>query len=196
MKKGKVNLVDLAGNKGVKKYLKLERKGVKEACLDENRIENDKLWDGFCGVITNHPTKSPGEVIDRYRDLWQIEAAFRLNKHDLRMRPIYHWTPKRIKAHILICFIAYGLACFVRYSLKQSNIKLSFERIKEELSFVQSSIVRDTKQEGGLYFRPGRQPHRKPFTEHLTKPSTRQFSSYKPAFRLIPHSHCSDPRNL
>ena len=155
MKKGKVNLVDLAGNKGVKKYLKLERKGVKEACLDENRIENDKLWDGFCGVITNHPTKSPGEVIDRYRDLWQIEAAFRLNKHDLRMRPLYHWTPKRIKAHILICFIAYALACFVRYSLKQSNIKLSFERIKEELSFVQSSIVRDTKT-GRRFILPSR----------------------------------------
>ena len=100
---------------------------------------------GFSGVITNHPSKRAGEIIDRYRNLWQIEAAFRLNKNDLRMRPIYHWTPKRIKAHVAICFLSYALACFVRYSLKQSNIKLSFERIREELSFVQSSIVRDTK---------------------------------------------------
>lgn len=145
MRKGKVSLLDLAGNRGVKKYLKMERKGVKTACLDEVRIEEDRVWDGFCAVITNHPTKKPLEVIDRYRNLWQIEAAFRLNKHDLKMRPIYHWTPKRIKAHVLICFIAYGLACFVRYSLKQSNIKLSFERISEELSYVQYSIVKDTK---------------------------------------------------
>jgi len=145
MKKGKVSLMDLAGNKGVKKYLRLEKKGVKKASLDETRIKEDALWDGFSGVITNHPIKKSGEVMDRYRNLWQIEAAFRLNKHDLKMRPIYHWTPKRIKAHVLICFIAYGLACFVRYSLKQSNIKLSFDRIREELSFVQSSIVKDTK---------------------------------------------------
>ena len=145
MKNGQVSLVDLTGQSGVKKYLKLEKKGVKRACLDETKIKEDVRWDGFSGVVTNHPTKKAAEIIDKYRNLWQIEAAFRLNKHDLKMRPIYHWTPKRIKAHILICFIAYGIACFVRYSLKRANIKLSFERIREELEEVQSSIVRDTK---------------------------------------------------
>ena len=145
MKNGQVSLVDLTGQSGVKKYLKLEKKGVKRARLDETKIKEDVRWDGFSGVVTNHPTQKAGEIIDKYRNLWQIEAAFRLNKHDLKMRPIYHWTPKRIKAHILICFIAYGIACYVRYSLKRANIKLSFERIREELEEVQSSIVRDTK---------------------------------------------------
>ena len=144
MKNGQMSLMELGGQR-IKKYLKWQRKGVKKASLDEEKIKEEAKWDGFSGVITNHHSKKAEEIIDRYRGLWQIEAAFRLNKHDLKMRPIYHWTPKRIKAHILICFIAYGIACFVRYSLKQANIKLSFERIREELEEVQSSIVRDTK---------------------------------------------------
>ena len=61
------------------------------------------------------------------------------------MRPIYHWKPRRIKAHILICFIAYGLACFVRESLKRAGFPLSFEKIREELSEVQVSRVRDER---------------------------------------------------
>ncbi len=61
------------------------------------------------------------------------------------MRPIYHWTPKRIKAHILICFIAYSLACFVRYCLKQKGIDISFEKVKEELVDVQQSLIIDTQ---------------------------------------------------
>ena len=61
------------------------------------------------------------------------------------MRPIYHWKPRRIKVHILICFIAYGLACFVRESLKRAGFPLSFEKIREELSEVQVSPVRDEK---------------------------------------------------
>ena len=83
------------------------------------------------------------DILSKYRGLWQIEAAFRLNKHDLKMRPIYHWTPKRIKAHILICFIAYGLAVFARHHLKRSNINLSFERLRSELKKVQVSLVQD-----------------------------------------------------
>lgn len=142
---GRVSLMDVSGNKAIRKYLKLERKGIKRVLLNEEKVKEEALWDGFSGVITNHRLKKADEIIERYRDLWQIEAAFRLNKHDLKMRPIYHWTPKRIKAHILICFIVYALACFVRYRLKKSHIKLSFERIREELSSVQFSIVRDTK---------------------------------------------------
>ena len=60
------------------------------------------------------------------------------------MRPVYHWTSKRIKAHILICFIAYSLAVFARCHLKRSNINLSFDRMRAELKKVHVSIVRDS----------------------------------------------------
>ena len=35
----------------------------------------------------------------RYRGLWQVEERFRITRHDLRVGPIWHWTPDRIRAH-------------------------------------------------------------------------------------------------
>ena len=147
MKNGKVLLADLINNTGTKKYLKIERKGGKEATLNKLKIDEHQHWDGIHGVITNHNDNdlSSEEILKRYRNLWQIEAAFRINKHDLKMRPIYHWTEKRIRSHILICFVTYSLATFIKYKLDKLNFKLSFEEIKDELNRVQASTVKDKK---------------------------------------------------
>ena len=141
MKGGRVCLKDLVGNRGVKKYLKCQKAG--SAVLNEERIKKERLWDGFSAVAVNNTKEPASEILERYKNLWQIEAAFRMNKHDLKMRPIYHWTPKRIKAHVLICFIAYALASFARKTLKSKNINLSFKKVKEELNFVQVTRMKD-----------------------------------------------------
>ena len=114
------------------------------AVLDEEKIKQDRLWDGLSAIVCSDRKPAAQDMLARYRGLWQIEAAFRLNKHDLRMRPIYHWTPKRIKAHILICFIAYGLAVFARRHLKRSSLNLSFDRLRTELKKVQVSLIQDS----------------------------------------------------
>lgn len=146
MKDGKVRLADLVTNSGTKKYLSLEKKGAKYATLNNDKITLDSKWDGLHGVITNLPKKHADHqnILERYRGLWQIEEAFRVNKHDLKMRPIYHWTPKRIKAHILICFVAFALVAFVRKKIKQKKINISFQEIRYQLSQVQVSLVSDT----------------------------------------------------
>ena len=63
----------------MKRYLKLSRKGSKEAFLDKEKIEEEKKWDGLSGVKTNYEDGVPKKILERYRNLWQIEAAFRLN---------------------------------------------------------------------------------------------------------------------
>lgn len=113
--------------------------------MDEGKIAQNARWDGIYGVMSNHKEFSGDDIIERYRGLWQIEEAFRVNKHDLKMRPIYHWKPRRIKAHILICFVAYALVTFVRYRLNEAGIKMSFEAVREELSYLQASIIKDQK---------------------------------------------------
>ncbi len=45
-------------------------------------------------------------ILSQYRGLWQVEDTFRVSKHDLKIRPIYHWTPRRIEAHIAIAFMS------------------------------------------------------------------------------------------
>ena len=157
MKNGKVRLADLINNTGTKKYLKIDRKGSKEATLNEARIIEHEKWDGIHAVVTNHldESLSSQEILKRYRNLWQIEAAFRVNKHDLKMRPIYHWTEKRIRSHILICFTAYSLVAFVKHKLSKLKINLSFEEIRDELNSLQASIVRD-KTSGKRFILPAK----------------------------------------
>ncbi len=93
-------------NRGYNKYLKLN--STIEVEIDYEKYNADGAWDGLKGYITN-TNLSPEAVIDNYANLWQIEKAFRMSKSDLRIRPIYHYTRRRIEAHISISFIAYTL---------------------------------------------------------------------------------------
>ncbi len=145
MDKAKVKVSDLINNTGTKKYLKFEKRNREEAYLNIKKIEEEKRWDGIYAVASNYKKKdiSGNKLLEKYRGLWQIEDAFRINKHDLKMRPIYHWTPKRIKSHVLICFICYTLMSLAKYKLNKKKLKLSIETIRKELSYMQASIVRD-----------------------------------------------------
>ena len=87
---------------------------------------------------------STEEVITRYKQLIVLEESFRINKHNLKMRPIYHFTPKRIYVHIAICFLTYTLIRQLQYILKQNNLDLSIEAIREKLLDIQVSIIVDT----------------------------------------------------
>jgi transposase len=138
---GKCKIKDLIPNYGTKKYITVNNA---EATLNEDKIAEDESWDGLHGVITNIPNQDARRILARYKELWQIEEAFRINKHDLRLRPIYHWTPKRISAHVMICFIAYALSKQALHRLRiQQRESISFERLRNELLHVQSSILLD-----------------------------------------------------
>ena len=141
VKDGKVKIKDVIPNYGTRKYLGLRDK---VAFVDESKIEKDALWDGMHGVLTNADDLSPSEIISRYRGLWSIEESFRISKHDLKMRPIYHWTPERISGHILICFIAYALVRQAMYRVSLQYEPMSFEKIRNELLHAQASILVDT----------------------------------------------------
>jgi hypothetical protein len=61
---------------------------------------------GWKSYITNIANPSPQFVIDAYHQLWHIEKAFRMSKHDLRARPIYHHKRESIEAHLAVVFAA------------------------------------------------------------------------------------------
>jgi len=111
--------------------------------LDEARIEADAKFDGLKGVLTNDHTLHLEEILHQYAHLWVVEESFRINKHDLRIRPIFHFKESRIKAHIAICFMAYALVRHLEYRIKLRYKKLSPRRIKELLLSVQVSLLQD-----------------------------------------------------
>ncbi len=140
VKGDKIKVKDLIPNYGSKKYINIENGN---ASINKEKIEADAEWDGFHGVITNASDKTSSELLSRYRELWQIEEAFRISKHDLKMRPIFHWTENRIKAHIAICFLAFTLAKQAVYRITLQQASMSFENIRNELLHAQSSVVID-----------------------------------------------------
>lgn len=138
-------------NAGYKKYLQLESSDDSKASCDlsivlnDAKILEDEAWDGLKGILTNNTTLSNEELINQYSNLWQVEESFRITKHDLKIRPIYHWKPSRVKAHLAISFMAYTLVRHLEYRVRLQYIKLSPEKIKQILLSVQTSIYYDTK---------------------------------------------------
>ncbi len=67
-------------------------------------------------------------------------------KRALAVRPIFHWTQRRVKAHMAICFVAFALLRILRYqhnSMHGGKKPLSEARILSELSAVEVSLLRD-----------------------------------------------------
>lgn len=143
----------LVTNNGYLKFLDEEKKG--QAILNERKVEEDKRWDGLHGVITNDKESKALELLTRYRRLWVIEESFRLNKHNLSMRPIYHFTPDRIKAHILICYLAFAITRYTQQKINIFDSSISIEKMRESLAEIEISILEDATT-GCFYKVPSR----------------------------------------
>ncbi len=96
--------------------------------INQNKIDEDEKWDGLKGYITN-TTLPAKEVYEQYRGLWVVEKAYRVTKGTLEMRPMFHFTPRRIEAHVCICFVAYKVYKELERILKISNIDLSVDKV-------------------------------------------------------------------
>jgi len=127
LKSGKLSKSNI-NNKGYNKYLRI--KGDIAIEIDYEKYEDDAKWDGLKGYITNSRMK-PKQIIDNYKNLWQIEKAFRMSKTDLRIRPIYHRLAKRIEAHICISFTAYAIYKELERVLYKEKSNLSLNKAAE-----------------------------------------------------------------
>ena len=133
------NPKSLLNNYGYKKYLRIE--GDSRLQVDQVKMEEEQRWDGLHGVVTNLTQMEAEEVLGHYRGLWQVEEAFRVSKHDLRVRPIFHWTPARIRAHLAITFMALLCVRHLAYRVELQSRRLSPEAIRTALLHVQSSVL-------------------------------------------------------
>lgn len=149
----------LVKNSATRRYMKArDRKSRGEYVLDTDKIEQERRWDGIHGLVTNLPginADTAHRVLGRYHELWHIEESFRVQKHSLQIRPIYHWTEKRIRSHVSICYIAFAMYRFLQHQVRiQQNENLSVEQIRKTLLDVQSAVIEDTAT-GKKYRFPG-----------------------------------------
>ena len=83
-------------------------------------IEQEARLDGIYVVRTSLPAEamSSAEAVQAYKDLAQVERAFRsLKTVDLEIRPIRHWTASRVRAHVFLCMLAYHVEWHLRQAL-------------------------------------------------------------------------------
>jgi transposase len=117
---------DKINKRGYNKFLEISDNV--EVKINYDKIKEDEKWDGLKGYITNTVLNAE-TVYSEYSGLWQVERAFRITKGTLELRPMFHFTPKRIKAHVCICFVAYKVYKELERILKMSNINLSVDKV-------------------------------------------------------------------
>jgi len=104
----------VAGDKPVTHVRFITIQGGKRG-LNQPVIERAKRLAGYKGYVTNLPLDGPDSVdpavlIDSYHQLYEVERSFRMSKHDLKARPVFHHRRDAIDAHITVVFAALAIS--------------------------------------------------------------------------------------
>jgi transposase len=119
---------DKLNKHGYNKFLEISKDVQVVICQD--KIDLDARWDGLKGYRTN--TDFPVQtVVDQYHALWVVERAFRVSKGNLEMRPIFHFTERRIEAHVCICFVAYKVYKELERIVREIGLDMSIDQVLE-----------------------------------------------------------------
>jgi transposase len=99
-----------------------------EIKIDKGKIREEEHLDGKYILSTSDDTLTPEDVALGYKQLLEVERAFRTLKTTLDLRPVYHRKDERIQAHVFLCFLALLL---VRIAERKTN--MTWDRIKAQM---------------------------------------------------------------
>lgn len=113
----------------------------------EKQLSWARLSEGCYVLRSNIKEWTPEELWKAYIQLADAEKAFRIQKDDLKLRPIWHQKENRVKAHIFVCFLAYVLwKCFGQMC-KQANLGDEPRKVIEEIKKLQAlDVVMPTRK--------------------------------------------------
>lgn len=116
------------------------------------KIENWRQWaelsEGYYMLRTNVKDWKAGQLWEAYIQLTQAETAFRIHKSDLRIRPIWHQKEERVKAHILVCFLAYVLWKMLGQMCKRAGLGNEPRKVFDEIAQIKVVDVILTAKQG------------------------------------------------
>jgi transposase len=136
IKKGPKTLI---GNKGYRKYLKIERGSVK---IDIDKAKNESRFGGKWVLKTNI-SLSPEQVALKYKELWQVERVFRDVKTILETRPIFHSCDDTIRGHVFCSFLALVLRKELESRLELSGHCFEWADIKQDIKALQEITIEE-----------------------------------------------------
>jgi transposase len=129
----------LIGNKGYRRYLKLDRDHLR---LNQEKIDEQERFDGKWVLKTN-TSLSPEQVALKYKELWQVEQVFREVKSVLETRPVFHKCDETIRGHVFCSFLALVLRKELDRRLDQAGRCLEWADIKQDLKSLQEIIIQE-----------------------------------------------------
>ena len=110
----------LVGNKGYRRFLKVEGKGHFQ--IDEEQIAREALYDGIWVLRTDTDLDAESVAI-AYKTLWMVEDTFRTAKSILETRPIYHKCDETIRGHVFCSFLALALKRELETRMEEKALK-------------------------------------------------------------------------
>ena len=123
----------LVGNKGYRRYLKVE--GDSHFAIDEDKLKEEARYDGKWVLRTNTELTT-AEVALQYKKLWMVEQWFRSCKSLLETRPIYHKRDATIRGHVFCSFLALVLRQELQTRLEARGHKLEWADVMRDLEGV------------------------------------------------------------
>ena len=104
-------------------------------------LESAKRREGCYLLRSNVSDWTAEDLWKAYMQLTEAEAAFRIQKDELRLRPVWHQTAERVQAHILVCFLAYVLRKTLEGWSQRAGLGRSMPTLLEEFARIQSTDV-------------------------------------------------------
>jgi transposase len=103
---------------------------------DPLRLEQEKRIEGKYLIATSEASLGALEAVRMYKELSEVERGFRCLKDVLEMRPIYHKSERRVRAHIFVAALALLLTRVLERRLKEAGLELSTEQALQALSTI------------------------------------------------------------
>jgi transposase len=128
----------LVGNKGYRKFLKIEGEG--HFAIDDAKIEDEARFDGTWVLRTN-TDMAAADVALQFKRLWMVEQWFRSCKSLLETRPIFHHCDDTIRGHVFCSFLALVLRYELQARLQGKGKKLEWADVLRDLEQVQQVEV-------------------------------------------------------
>ena len=139
LKKGPKSLV---GNKGYRKYLKIDKDSAR---IDMDKVNHESRFDGKWVLTTNMDMMAEAVAL-KYKELWQIERVFRDVKTMFETRPVYHQRDENIRGHVFCSFLALILRKELDSRLSQAGHNFEWSDIKQDLKALQQVIIEEDEK--------------------------------------------------
>lgn len=147
--------VDASIKHGVRQFLRIKKGAKVTYATNDDLYQKRKKQAGYYALVTSHKHTDTMQIYRDLRRLWHIEECFRVMKTNLDTRPVYVWTPKRIRGHFLVCYLALVMERLAYYRIRQVGLDLSSQKVIELLAQAKMTILEQDKTKKTLYLKQG-----------------------------------------